>query len=187
MRVLTLHKEDFKAACQQLKATVARRGFHYDLLVGIATGGAIVAREFDFEPMCVVEQQRPGSRGKQKWGKMLRYLPAFVCEWLRKVEARMLMKRDARRRLEPLPSVALSPETQEMLAAEPERVLIVDDAVDSGVTLAAVKREIEKALPKAEVRTAVITVTRPAPLVEPDYALYRDETLVRFPWSADMM
>jgi hypoxanthine phosphoribosyltransferase len=67
----------------------------------------------------------------------------------------------------------------------PSRVMVVDDAVDSGVTLAAVLRTLRESCPPGtELRTAAITVTRPSPAVEPDYALWRG-VLCRFPWSFD--
>jgi hypoxanthine phosphoribosyltransferase len=65
------------------------------------------------------------------------------------------------------------------------RVLVVDDAVDSGVTLATVLQTLQSVCPpEVEVRTAVITVTIEDPVVAPDYALYRG-VLCRFPWSFD--
>ena len=65
------------------------------------------------------------------------------------------------------------------------RVLVVDDAVDSGVTLDTVFRSLrETAPPDTEVRAAVVTVTLDRPLIEPDFTLYRG-VLCRFPWSFD--
>ena len=65
------------------------------------------------------------------------------------------------------------------------RVLVIDDAVDSGLTLATVLQTFRNVCPpEVEVRTAVITVTTEHPVVAPDYALYRG-VLCRFPWSFD--
>ena len=63
------------------------------------------------------------------------------------------------------------------------KVLIVDDAVDSGATMLAVAEALREANPEAEIRTAAITVTTPKPLITPDYSMYKD--LIRFPWSMD--
>ena len=63
---------------------------------------------------------------------------------------------------------------------------MVDDAVDSGYTLSHVLEAFKAVLPAgAEVRSAVITVTTDDPLVMPDFYLYNDKTLVRFPWAMD--
>ncbi|MBC7799187.1 MAG: hypothetical protein H7Z10_01075, partial [Gemmatimonadaceae bacterium] len=64
-------------------------------------------------------------------------------------------------------------------------VLIVDDAVDSGATLAAVLAEVRRlAPPGARIETAAITVTTAAPIATPDHALFNRQ-LCRFPWSMD--
>ncbi len=66
------------------------------------------------------------------------------------------------------------------------KILVVDDAVDSGYTLSHVLEAVKAVLPAgAEVRSAVITVTTDDPLVMPDFYLYNDKTLVRFPWAMD--
>jgi hypothetical protein len=65
------------------------------------------------------------------------------------------------------------------------RVLVVDDAVDSGLTLATVLRVLREISPSnTQFRSAVVTVTLEHPLAEPDFALYRG-VLCRFPWSFD--
>jgi len=70
-------------------------------------------------------------------------------------------------------------------ASGAQRVLVVDDAVDSGVTLATVLRLLrESSPPDTQFRSAVVTVTLAQPLAEPDFVLYRG-VLCRFPWSFD--
>jgi hypoxanthine phosphoribosyltransferase len=65
------------------------------------------------------------------------------------------------------------------------RVLVTDDAVDSGATLATVLRHIHAVCPPGvEVRSAVITQTLEQPMIKPNYALFHN-VLCRFPWSFD--
>ena len=64
-------------------------------------------------------------------------------------------------------------------------ILIVDDAVDSGKTLKTIVDEVRKKYLTAEIKTAVITVTTKQPIILPDYYLFYNHTLIRFPWSAD--
>lgn len=66
------------------------------------------------------------------------------------------------------------------------KVLIVDDAIDTGATLKLVKDKILEKYPKTIVRIAVITVTSNRPLIDADYCIYHNRTLVRFPWSNDV-
>ena len=66
-----------------------------------------------------------------------------------------------------------------------KRILVADDAVDSGVTLQTVLQELrEIACRGTELRSVAITQTLPDPHVAPNYVLWR-ETLCRFPWSLD--
>jgi hypoxanthine phosphoribosyltransferase len=64
-------------------------------------------------------------------------------------------------------------------------VLIVDDAVDSGATLAYVLQAVRRlAPPSARIRSAAISQTTEQPLACPTYVLYY-RRLCRFPWSLD--
>jgi hypoxanthine phosphoribosyltransferase len=68
---------------------------------------------------------------------------------------------------------------------QPARVLVADDAVDSGVTLQTVLQALQEIGRRGmELRSAVITQTLARPHVTPNYVLWRD-TLCRFPWSLD--
>ena len=65
------------------------------------------------------------------------------------------------------------------------RILVIDDAVDSGATLATALQVLRDVCPPGtEIRSAVITQTLDRPIVRPDYVLHRG-TLCRFPWSFD--
>ncbi|MDE7407207.1 MAG: hypothetical protein K2M76_02200, partial [Muribaculaceae bacterium] len=62
---------------------------------------------------------------------------------------------------------------------------VVDDAVDTGTSLSIALRKLHELCPQAEIRTAALTVTTPDPVVRPDYTIYNNRTLLRFPWSMD--
>lgn len=64
------------------------------------------------------------------------------------------------------------------------KILLVDDAIDSGSTILQVSAQIHALRAEVAVMTAVVVVTQKSPLVEPDFSLYRD-LLIRFPWSHD--
>jgi hypoxanthine-guanine phosphoribosyltransferase len=69
--------------------------------------------------------------------------------------------------------------------SEPPHVLVADDAIDSGVTLATVLGLLREVCPRgSDIRSAVITQTLMDPVVRPDYVLFQC-TLCRFPWSFD--
>jgi len=166
-----------------------------DLLVGIPTGGRFVAEAMNHAasgaiPICTLTCRRPSTRLKYTTGivrSLLSRLPRAVLDRLRLIEHRLLTRTSSHR-------AATSRQfDQRELAAFDEwiaragktpSVLVVDDAVDSGVTLLEVLKTVRQHAPTARVRSAVITVTSDTPLVYPDFALYYGQ-LCRFPWSVD--
>ncbi len=85
-----------------------------------------------------------------------------------------------------LPEIEV-PEGLERLLREEKtpNILIIDDAIDSGDTLFAIAETLKKANGKATLRIAVMTETTEQPRIRADYSLYRNKTLIRFPWSND--
>src|SRR5262249_51195271 len=134
--------------------------------------------------------RRPGTKKKQNaplFKTMLRKLPSNITAFLRIIEHIMLTQIQLRRRS------GFIPLEEEMAAithrirqfGTPPNILIIDDSLASGATMAAVVDTIRNiAGPDASIKTAVITVTTPAPRITPDFTLYR-YVLCRFPWSLD--
>ena len=181
MRVLTLNNIDFNNHCHKLQALAS--SYCPDLIVSIASGGDFVAQNiFDNVTHISVECRRLSTDGKQNSSlirKITKLLPRCVNNVLRIVEAKMLAMRKPVVR-----DIALT-DAQQSAVAEAERVLVVDDAVDSGATLLAVVNAIKKVDARKDVRAAVITVTTRNPLIVPDFSIYNNQTLIRFPWSID--
>ena len=192
--VRTLDRVDFDAACARLMQQVAA-SYSPSLLVGIRTGGFVVAEAMAraaAEPLPVLPLtcQRPGTATKSRLPflqEILGVLPRGAVDTLRLLEHRMLSPR--RKRLAKVPNVdhaeAAAIAAQLSATQTQHRLLVVDDAVDSGITLQTVVGLLRSTCPgETEIRSAVITVTLEAPKAEPDYALYRG-VLCRFPWSFD--
>lgn len=184
MKVTTLHQADFVARCRELEAKAT--GYAPDLIVGIANGGVhVAANMFAGVAHTQVLCQRSGTRAKQRAGfvfAVVRMLPEGVRNWLRVREARSLAKRKGVGR-----HVCTVAPGFDAAVQGAKRILVVDDAVDSGASMKAVLDAIEAlASPGAEVRTAAIVVTTENPIVKTHYYIYKDGRLVRFPWSADM-
>ena len=64
-------------------------------------------------------------------------------------------------------------------------ILIIDDAIDTGATLNALINELRHRNKSVEIKTAVFTVTLDKPCFRPDFYLFDNNTLLRFPWSKD--
>lgn len=181
-RVLTLSADLFHKKCSELEAECAC--FIPDLVIGIPTGGRYVADNmFGTVAHTYIGAQRPTTHMKKGViATLIARLPLRLADWLRIVEASVLQITRKRKRQ---PSIIITGD-QASLIKRSQRILVVDDACDSGVTLAATLEAVGRYAGKhAEIRSAVITVTTTSPIVVPDFALFRNKTLVRFPWSAD--
>lgn len=189
MRVITLNKESFRRACNALAGMCGADGYRPDCLVGICKGGVYVADEvahsFPDATRFDVALSRPSTRHKgAAFRRMVGGMSRPVQDFMRKVESRIHSLMHAERRKVRI--APLSTEFVRFLASRPEaRVLIVDDAVDSGITMARLLKSLTSQFPKLRITTAVITVTTRRPAMQPDYALYNNQTLIRFPWSSD--
>jgi hypoxanthine phosphoribosyltransferase len=191
--VQTLVGPAFEAACASLM-NLASASYAPTLLVGIRTGGLFVAESMARShptalPVLSLTCRRAGTKTKSRipgLNQMLVSLPQGMVDKLRLLEHRVLSARRARLAVVPEVDQQEAKTIAEAVAAAPgARILVVDDAVDSGLTLNAVLELLRGNTPAGtELRSAVITVTLDAPRVEPDYALYRG-VLCRFPWSFD--
>lgn len=180
-RVTTLDRQAFAEVCNRLESIVIAAGFVPDAVLSIAKGGVYVGeRLFQAVPHFDTSLQRPSTRYKRPRLKaLLRRLPRPALDALRKAEAMLLGVRKPR----PIDIAQVIIPTE---IATGKRILVVDDAVDSGATLDGVVRALRVVAPEADVRSAVVTVTTKHPLIAPDFTIYNDLTLIRFPWSMDV-
>jgi len=203
-RVRTITPEGLRHSGAELLAKAAAAGFVPDLIIGVRTGGYYLAEQMEDVlahkvPLLPITCRRPGTAKKEKSGlfkRVLRHMPYLVTNPLRIAEHIYLtsgQKSKPRKEFNPPEEevLALRAKLAELQAGlgRPVRILIADDAIDSGATLVAVKSLVEAearlAAPAgADVRLAAVTVTTKAPLIEPDFLLYR-MVLCRFSWSFD--
>ena len=165
------------------------------LVVGIRFGGYEVAEcmiRAASEPLPIlpITCRRAATNAKARiptLRSMLTALPRPALDLLRRVEHRLFI---APRTHKARPRVVDNAEIDviaDWLANQPSgpRILVTDDAIDSGATLAAVLRLVRTVCPfGTEIRTAAITQTLEQPITTPDYVLFHN-TLCRFPWSFD--
>ncbi len=64
------------------------------------------------------------------------------------------------------------------------KILLVDDAIDTGSTVLAIKNFINSVNQNSTVKIAVLTTTHKEPYIEADFALY-NRVLLRCPWAED--
>lgn len=195
MHVITLDHEGLQSHAARLAMRI--RLIHpapYDAAVGIRNGGTEVCDAIcRYMPKrhigmrADVKLQRPSSKSKEGIAsKALPRLPRPLLDIMRMAESRLLEIRHRIHKDSTHPDVALTHELKALLnsVAAPE-VLVVDDAVDSGTTMKSVCDTILRLNPKTKITTAVITQTTSRPEVTPDFTIYSNHTLIRFPWSKD--
>ena len=192
-RVQSLTGVLFAEACAELRRQVDAR-FSPALLIGIRTGGHTVAlamRDSAAGALAVAPLTCRRASTRAKAGvpgltAVLTRLPRPVLDQLRRFEHRLLTSRNrppGERTLDAAEAAALRAQLGALPAGS--CVVAVDDAVDSGATLAVVMEFAGAAVPPGvAVHSAAITVTTDAPIIRPDIALYQG-VLCRFPWSFD--
>lgn len=185
-----LYDADFRSLCDSLAA--ATSPFRPDLVVGIETGGARVAEvmlaPLDEPAFVSVRLQRPATKLKSRFrvGSVVSRLPRGVADALRwlEVESRELMVGRRPSDLDRDAQTLIDGSDLAKAAAPAQRILVVDDTIDSGRTLSVVRRAAELVAPGAEVRTAVLASAWHDPPVRADWCLL-ERTLLRMPWSLD--
>ena len=194
MKVITLDRAGLARASKKLTEAVLASTFRPTHLLAIANGGVHIAREMTNHialdsSLLVVPARRRSSEWKRGFhaATLLRRLPYFITDRLRVLEAHVfgrLRKSDTVDLSAPLPR-DVSETLRSIRSPVPIRLLVVDDAVDSGRTLRRIVNGLRRVQDAGgEIRTAVITVTQTHPLIRPDFHLYHG-VICRFPWSYD--
>ncbi len=188
MKVLTLIGEDFENACLRLASEVESSGFCPDVIVGIKTGGDMIgryiARFFPAACYVTVEASRPGTSAKRGKSRILSRLPYCITDFLRIAESKILRLLESGYESRNV-AIDVDVKCNELMNKNGCKVLIIDDAIDSGATLRQVKGKLRNDFPECNYRSAVITVTTSLPVEKPDFWLF-DNMLIRFPWSTDL-
>lgn len=188
MKVITI---DFNSSCVELAKKV-KQGYQPEVIVGIATGGQFVAQILSEQmniPLVVVKKQRPMTKVKNKirLDIILKKLPYVVSDFLRVLETKFNESRYEKNKS----NISYSEVSVEWIKgsfaflSSFNKILIVDDSIDSGKTLYLVKQFIKNNLDsKVEIKIAVLNQTFKNPLVNPDFFLDKN-VIYRFPWSKD--
>ena len=190
MKVITVSRNNFSNLCLDLYRNVLS-SFSPEILISIATGGDYVAQEIVNKNAIEwrsVKLQRPSTKNKNRHvttlftKTMTLVLPYFMLNLFRNAEHYFLLITNKGIRYNDVRAVSIQID-RELLVNK--KILIIDDAVDSGATLASVRERIEALTDGlSHVKTAAIVVTSRDSIIKPDFFLY-EYCLIRFPWSLD--
>jgi hypoxanthine phosphoribosyltransferase len=188
--VMHLSAAELDDAAAALGRKVIASGYRPDAVVGIATAGVFVASAMRATvvpdaALLEVASRRPTTRFKDRpiVRRAVALIPDRLSSGMRRLEHRVLMRRPsaAAPRV-----VTMAPDAEAVARALPPgaRLLVVDDAVDSGSTMAAVAAFLASVAPQAHIRTAVLSASTPDRAPRPDFHLY-EGALLSGPWSLD--
>ena len=196
MKVISLNYDSLNQVCENLFQKIKSSNFKPDLILGVKSGGEYISKKIfsliqsenygeeqkktltSYHPRLeFCHPVRVSSQNKKRHLKnYLKFLPTFLLNILRVLEAKFLFKGKARKDFLDISLPDLS---------DYKRILVIDDAVDSGSTLDFINSKIRMVNSQAQIRNAVITVTRNDSSFPPDFFIFSNKTLVRFPWSID--
>lgn len=188
MKVITITHEEFADMCSLLASRVADAGMTPDVIIGIKRGGSYVADRlcpyFPCAKRADVEMRRHSTKIKSHKiiRTILRCLPHLLLNVARIIESYCTRYRPLAGRIG---EISLPEDVSDLLSYGPRRVLVVDDAIDSGATMVNVVGQLKRLYPHCDISIGVITVTTPHPAIDADFRLYHDSTLIRFPWATD--
>ena len=166
----------------------------FDAVVAIRRGGSFVCDAFcrhfpkdRYGARYDVKLQRPSTKHKKGTvNKLLKCLPTIILNLMRMAESNLLSLKRIVNGPHPASKVELPDGLIAILQnANTPYILVIDDAIDSGDTLFAIVSALKGINPDTETRIAVMTETTKRPCIHADYSLYRNKTLIRFPWSND--
>lgn len=177
MEVKTLHPAELAIACKKIEAYF--QDYEPNCIIGIANGGWNVSQLiFPELPHYKILCQRPSTSNKERNSfimKIIKAMPDTIKNILRIIESKLLNKNDSERIIKCEFSLS---------DIKDSKILIIDDAIDSGNTLNNVIKKIEEETFGNEIKTGVITVTTREPFIKPTFSIFNN-ILIRFPWSMD--
>ena len=179
MDFVKLSPQDVVLASQQLTQKV-QEDFTPDVVAFIADAGYPVAKVISDTlgtPLIGVVAKRKGNLLKETISPILLLLPDGLKNYLRRAELNANVHAKKKER-----GVGF---LQGAEASAPKRLLLVDDSVDTGNSVFAIKQMLTERFPDVEIRVAALNVwEKSTELVHTDYFIYR-ETVLKTPMSKD--
>jgi len=179
-----------------LCSNIREQDYIPDIIIGVLTGGGYVGRKVfkEFEafnqPIFYkeIKLQRKSTKAKSdsKVRKIFKILPYSVLNIMRILEMELLELKAKFVKPSRCGTIDLDEETIALLKHGGMKVLLVDDAIDTGMTLKIVKNFLVNQFNETnDIKIAVVTSTNRHPVMEADFFLY-NRVLIRFPWASDV-
>lgn len=154
------------------------------MIIFVAKAGFLIGQEFSIAmgvPMIGIETVRDkGNDIKKIISPFIRKMPNFVRNILITTELKSnIHLKNANR------SVAFIESSVKNEYLRMSNILIVDDSIDTGMSILAVKRKVEKRFANADIKIAGFNVwDKSRKIIETDFFLYKN-TIIKAPMSMD--
>jgi hypoxanthine phosphoribosyltransferase len=173
---ISVHLKDIPNTISRLVTQIQQRAFNPDHILYIESAGWLLGEELAKQMGCSasgIVAKRKGNRLKQFVAPLFSYFPEELAHQIRRLELGSRIHAQVATRQVSLRAELLTPW---------KRLIIIDDAVDSGNSLQSVVEFLQsKGFAQSDILTAAITVTSSTPVIKPDVSLYSE--VVIFPWS----
>lgn len=197
MKILNCLGKDFDETCFNLANKIISDNYKPDIVIGIAKGGAKVgAKVYEYIKIgnsnvryCDVKIQHPCTIFMKNFGikKLFKIMPKSSLNLLRKI---ILYIREFNwtyfsHNVKRIGEVKLPDNIIKYISNNNYcKILIIDDAIDSGKTVTLLYDYIKSINSYSIIRCGVLNTTFRKPCFIPHYCLY-DRVILRFPWAFD--
>lgn len=166
-----------------LLAEKIQHDFNPDVVVYIARGGYLIGKRVSGYfgiPLIAVGTERQANGFKEMVAPILALMPRALCDWLRSLELRSNVHEKGNKR-----AVKFLDDVGHLKTKKIKNIVIVDDSVDTGNSVLAVKRLISSDFPLANIKIAAINVwSKSENLIATDFYIYQN-AMMRTPMSKD--
>lgn len=182
MDCFELSMENFEEECRNW-AEELRNNYHPDMVIYIAKAGYLIGKtmsEVFQAPLVGISAVRKGNRFKSLVGPIFSLIPNGIRNKLIEMELKSnVHKLDTERHVEFISDLSSYP------VQSIKNIIIVDDSIDTGYSLKAVKETVQGRFPKAAIRTAGFNVwDKSKDVIITDFALFHN-TIIKAPMSKD--
>lgn len=174
--------ENFEEECRNW-AEELKKKYQPEMVIYIAKAGYLIGKTMSevFEvPLIGISAVRKGNKLKAILGPVFSLVPNVFRNKLIEMELKSnVHKADTERHVEFISDLSHYP------VGEIKKVMVVDDSIDTGYSLKAVRDAVQERFPRAVIRTAGFNVwDKSKEVIVTDFALFRN-TIIKAPMSKD--
>lgn len=181
MKLVELSKKNLYQENKKL-VNLINKDYQFDLIIFVAKGAFLIAKDVSNItgiPMIEVFSKRKGEKFKKIVRPILKIMPYKIKKALRSIEFNSNYHNIKSER-----KVFFDEKIWKKYTNK-KNILILDDSIDTGYTIANVKKVVRDFFGDVEIRIASLNCfSKSKQIINTDYYIYRD-TMLKGPWSND--